>query len=257
MKLLKCLISNSEKLTEDVYRINLKFHQKFDFIPGQFVNIKTSNSLYPLLRRPISISKKICDNEIQILVKKIGVGTNLLANALVDSEIDLIGPCGNGFSLENISKNDYILIVGGGIGIAPLIGLVQWLRENNYKNIKVINGFIDQGYCDEEFLGCDYRKVNESIEKKFVTEILEESSIENKYSVIFSCGPKLMLEKIKKISKKNNILAQISLEEKMACGVGACLGCAVKIKDVELGYTYKKACEDGPVFNSSEVIFDD
>lgn len=257
MKFLKCLVSNSEKLTEDVCRINLKFYDKFDFIPGQFVNIKTSNNLHPLLRRPISISKKIDDDEIQILVKKIGVGTNLLTNVAVGSEIDLIGPLGNGFSLENFSENDSILITGGGIGIAPLIGLVQWLKENNYENIKVINGFTDEGYCDEEFLGCDYRKVNESIEKKFVTEIVEESILENKYSAIISCGPKLMLEKIKKISMKNNIQTQISIEEKMACGIGACLGCAVKIEDGKFGYTYKKVCEDGPVFNSNEVIFDD
>lgn len=257
MKLLWGEVVEVEALTSDVFRMLLKFEEPFDFKAGQFINIKTSNSDTPLLRRPISISQRIDEYTIELLIKEIGVGTAQLKNKLIGEKVHLIGPLGNGFYIDEINTDTRVLLVGGGIGSAPLRGLYQELTSRGADNIQVINGFSKSPFGGDYFKDVDYREVNEEEEQIFVTDYIEKEVDLSQYDVVFSCGPKPMLQRIAEMARKANIKAQISLEEKMACGIGVCLGCAIKVKKGELNYTYKKVCVDGPVFMSDEVIFDD
>jgi dihydroorotate dehydrogenase electron transfer subunit len=253
MRLLEAEIIRSECVSKDVFKVQLHFEESFSCEPGQFVNIKVSSVDAPLLRRPISISRQIDEYTIELLVKQIGMGTEILKKKLIGEKLDLIGPLGNGFFLDNVKPEDRILLIGGGIGIAPLVGLCDALKRKSVKNITVINGFTDHPYGEELFTGTQYREIDESIDKKYVTECVDFSE----FDLVFSCGPKPMLKRLSEMAEESQTNLQISLEEKMACGIGVCLGCAIKIKIASEKYTYKKVCVDGPVFNSSEVMFDE
>ena len=188
-------------------------------IPGQFIHIKCSKDNYPLLRRPLSIHRMDKDKgEIFILFQVVGEGTKLLAQRAVGNDLNIIGPIGNGFNIY--PKSQKIMIVGGGIGVAPLIALAEKSVAEG-KEVRVLTG-----------------------------------------ASIFTCGPKAILRKIADIASRISINCQVSLEERMGCGIGACLGCVCKIKTKKQknnkeGYYYKRVCVDGPVFKASEVIWDD
>lgn len=228
---------------------------------GQFLNIKITHNYSPLLRRPFSIHR-IQGENIEILYKVVGKGTEILSQKKPNESIDIIGPLGNGFEL--ISYNLTPIIVSGGMGVAPLVFLAEKLFKNPKSKIKNIPLVLlgaktkEDILCEEEFkkLGC---KVEISTDdgsygfKGKVTDLLKYLlSTRNYYklSTIYACGPRPMLKEIATISKRFNIPAQVSLEEHMACGIGICLGCSVKTKS-----GYKRVCKDGPVFKVEEIIW--
>jgi len=236
-------------------------------IPGQFIHIKCSQDYYPLLRRPLSIHRiNKVKGEIFILFKVVGEGTKLLAERVSGGDLDILGPLGNGFSIYPQSKK--VMIVGGGIGVAPLLALAEE-SINQGKEVRVLIGasqkelvFGENSFTD---LGAKVDIATENGSYKYkglVTDLLTEAISIWLPDQIFACGPKTILRKIADITSNTNINGQVSIEERMGCGIGACLGCVCKIKIKEKNnnkeeYYYKRVCVDGPVFDASEVIWDE
>ena len=220
--------------------------------PGQFLHIRINESLYPLMRRPISIHKT--DKQrgiITILYHVAGKGTAELAKQKEGGSLDVMGPLGKGFP---IIKDKKCAVIGGGIGTAPLLELVKSLE-----NCDAYLGFRDAAYKLEDFEEACGRVLVATEDGStgyggFVTELLKENL--KSYEVIYSCGPKPMLKKVMEICQSNGVQCYVSLEERMGCGIGACLVCACKIKGEDGQWHHKKACKDGPVFDAREVEFD-
>ena len=226
--------------------------------PGQFLHVRCSRDTYPLLRRPLSIHNVEKDkDEVQILFKVVGTGTKMLSELKTGDRIDALGPLGNGFKID--TKKNVAVLVGGGYGIAPLFYLAKELKGK----IKAIYAFIgakskDSVICNEDFksLGVEVVVGTEdgSMGKKCLicdpVNVLLSSKIIEDQTEIFACGPHGMLKELSSLALEKRIPCQISMEEKMACGIGTCLGCVVKTKE-----GYKKVCEDGPVFDSRDIIW--
>lgn len=227
--------------------------------PGQFVNILASDKFEPLLRRPFSIHN-VSDSKLEILYRVVGKATELFSQKKPGEKLNVLGPLGNGFDLKK--KKGRITLVGGGIGIAPLIFLAEKLAEVKSKKGKVkITALIGAKnkkhiLCADELknLGCEVKIATEDGSfgfKGLITELLKQNiKTKDRPRTIFSCGPKPMLKETANISKKYNIATQLSLEEHMACGIGACFGCVVNTK-----HGYKRVCKEGPVFDIKEIIF--
>jgi len=250
------VLSNIE-IAPNIHRIELERRSEFgDIIPGQFVHIKCGEEGGLLLRRPISISY-FDDKKIGLVIRNAGKGTAILCSAKVGQTWDVLGPLGNGFTVQNHHKK--IMIVGGGIGTAPLLELAKQVQD---RDVTVLLGYKNVCFLTEEFM--NYAKVvrvatedgNEG-HKGFVTELVIDEIRGQKPDVLYACGPEPMLKGIQSLCRQYDIRSQISVEERMACGVGACLVCACKLAKVEDGYKYSRACKDGPVFSGDEVIFDE
>ncbi len=236
-------------------------------LPGQFVNIKVNSCQEPLLRRPFSIHR-VSGSNIEILYEVLGKGTQILAQRKAGEYLDIIGPLGNGFDLRfAISEKRKAILVAGGIGVAPLLFLAEQLIKRNtqyaIRNTLVLIGAKrkNQVLCEQEFkkLGCEVKIATDDGSGGFkgrVTDlllsILRANGLTGKQATIYACGPRPMLKEIANISQKYNIPAQISLEEHMACGIGACLGCVVNTKN-----GYQRVCKEGPVFAADKIVWED
>lgn len=227
--------------------------------PGQFVHVKVNSSCSPLLRRPLSIydaDKKL--GSITLLYKVVGEGTNLLARVRTKEYIDVMGPLGTGFNVK--PAGDRVLMIGGGVGIAPLIYLARVLAEQNY-DIKVLHGADSRrnlvAFEKLRSLGVEFFPATDdgsAGHKGAVTELLDKKIDSRRIDYIYACGPDKMMARVAEYAFKNNIPGQVSLEEHMACGVGACLGCARKLKSTDTEYV--KICKDGPVFDMETIEFE-
>jgi dihydroorotate dehydrogenase electron transfer subunit len=235
-------------------------------IPGQFVNIKLTDAVEPFLRRPFSIHR-VGNKNIEILYEVVGPGTEILSKKKPQEYLDVIGPLGTGFSYHLLLTDHRLpILVAGGMGVAPLIFLAEKLAEikNQRAKIKIIvligTKTKKQILCENEFkkLGCDVKIATDDGSKGFkgkVTDLLRDflrTTNDERRTTIYACGPHPMLKEIANISQKYNILAQISLEEHMACGIGVCLGCVVNTKN-----GYQRVCKEGPVFAADEIVWED
>jgi dihydroorotate dehydrogenase electron transfer subunit len=228
--------------------------------PGNFVHIKVGSNDYPLLRRAFSIHTIEKDNEsFQILFNVVGKGTEILSRKSAGDTLDILGPVGNSFSLPEKSKE--IMLVAGGMGIAPLWFLFTHLIKRSHKNkltfflgakskTKLLYAEKLKSSGARLIIATDDGSVGR---KGLVTEVFLNEIKKRKYDLqklaVYSCGPQMMLKRMSEITKRFDLFCQISLETHMACGVGACWGCVVKLKDG----TYKRVCVDGPVFDGREV----
>lgn len=218
---------------------------------GQFVEIYPDNGVN-LLPRPISICEIDKDNgTLRIVFQVVGKGTNLFSKLSENDEIRVMGPCGNGYTLHQDCEH---ILVGGGIGVPPLLETVKNLKGKK----TVILGFRSGSFLVDEFK--KYADVHVATDdgsvgfKGNVVELMKSLDING--DVIYSCGPKIMLKFLSQYAQEKNIVCQVSMEERMACGIGACVGCVIKIKEGSQ-WTYKKVCKDGPVFDACEVIWND
>ena len=216
---------------------------------GQFVSLYCSNETR-LLPRPISlceINKK--EGLIRLVYRIVGKGTQEFSKLKVKDRIKILGPFGNGFTLEGKD----VLIVGGGIGIPPLLELAKPLKVNP----KIVLGYKDEVFLDKDFK--KYGKVYISTEdgslgtKGNVIDAIVENKLDG--DMIFACGPMPMLRGLKDYGEKNKIRAQFSLEERMACGIGACLSCVCKTKEKDPHTNVKntRICKEGPVFYADKI----
>jgi len=240
-------------------------------VPGQFVMVKVSAGDAPLLRRPLGIHRLVPGlrrgqggrRGIELLYEVVGPGTRILAQKRPGEYLDIIGPLGNGFSLAPAEEEVRSLLVAGGMGVAPLVFLAEKLKEVKSKKSKVkilvLLGAKNKDHilCEKEFrrLECEVRVATDDASKGhkgYVSELLKEvvSNPERGPWSIYACGPRPMLAAVSGIAKTCGIPAQVSLEEHMACGIGACLGCAVSTKD-----GFKRACKEGPVFDIDEIVW--
>jgi dihydroorotate dehydrogenase electron transfer subunit len=254
----KAAIVRTEQLTADIYRITVKADNiAKSAMPGQFVMVKVSDGLDPLLRRPFSIHQVADDGSVQVLFKILGKGTRLMAGLQPGQEMDLVGPLGHGFS---IAKECQHCLVGGGMGIAPLLFLAgQILKECEPAAIKVLLGArtsveISTVIGDFESMGLTVQAATEDGSlghHGLVTELLEQLDQQKQWRV-YTCGPYPMLKAVVGQCKKQRWGCQVSLETFMACGLAACLGCAIHKPDMS-GYVH--VCKDGPVFEAEEVAW--
>lgn len=264
MKILSGEILLNKKYTENLYKIEI-FSPYIckNALPGQFVNVKCcyEGSLDPLLRRPFGIyeiDKRFNVFSILYLVK--GKGTIFLSKLKKGEMLNFIGPLGNAMKIDTKSENH--LLIGGGIGIAPLCMIARHLMELQ-KNVYFIAGFKDEAFYSWEKelakIVKNYRIFTENGsfgEKGIPTDFIREHISEYKNFSITCCGPREMLKTLQYILQNGRIPATVLMEEIMACGIGTCMGCVIKIKEGSDSFTYKKVCSDGPAFNLMEVIFD-
>ncbi|NSW89964.1 MAG: dihydroorotate dehydrogenase electron transfer subunit [Firmicutes bacterium] len=232
--------------------------------PGQFVNIKCCEGFNAILRRPVSICSVDRENKnVTIVFQKRGTGTSYLAKKRAGDVLDLIGPLGSHFDLSENYKN--IAVVGGGIGIFPLLFLLEQ-KQCVHKTAYI--GFRSKNYVvlEEAFKHNSHELIISTDDgslgqKGFITDLLEKRILEEgikgeKYDIIYTCGPGPMMKKVVELASKAGIKCQVSLEQRMGCGIGACLACACKIK-LRDDWQYKRVCKDGPIFWGEEVDFDD
>lgn len=235
--------------------------------PGQFLMLRLSDSYEPLLPRPMSIHQIIRVQKgkpkgFRILLKISGRGTKLLAHKKEGDELQVIGPLGNGFAIDGDRAES--LLVAGGIGVAPMLFLTEemasisispkiFIGAATSEDLLVLDKF--KGLSSDLFITTeDGSQGYKGMITQRLEEYLRDSNI-SKEAIIYACGPREMLKQVAQLSRMHNLPCQLSLEARMACGVGACLGCAVKVKSEGKDYQYKRTCLEGPVFNAHEVIW--
>ena len=233
-------IQSNEQIAKNVYRMQLA-GDTAGILPGQFVNIRVQGQF---LRRPISVCN-ITDGILTIIYKVVGVGTEAMSHLPVGMQLDILTILGNGYDLSK--AGDAPLLVGGGVGVPPMYMLARQLREMG-KEVRVILGFNtkDEVFYEEEFraLGCDVTVTTVDGShgvKGFVTNALD-----GKQSYYYTCGPLPMIKALLQAAGTNG---EVSMEERMGCGFGACMGCTIQTTKGP-----KRVCKEGPVFAASELL---
>lgn len=244
------LITEQVKLAEDIYSMWIKSEEiALTAKPGQFVSLYCKDGSR-LLPRPISICEidKV-QGTVRLVYRSAGKGTKEFSALKSQDSIEVMGPLGNGFALEGKKA----LLIGGGIGIPPMLELAKNLNCDK----QIVLGYRDTTFMENEF--APFGKVYLSTEdgskgtKGNVLDAIKENNLEA--DIIFACGPTPMLRGIQTYALERGIRCQLSLEERMACGIGACLGCVCKTKEVDhhSNVKNKRICKDGPVFYAEEV----
>jgi len=216
--------------------------------PGQFVNLYLNDESL-LLPRPISVCDW-ADGVLTLVYAVVGVGTKVMSSYGRGARIRISSPLGNGFACDGIKS---CVLVGGGVGVPPLLYLAKRLAAEGCVNILVVLGFRSEPFLDIEF-PCGVQVATDDGSYGFkgnALELLEKVAIPAGTQLL-ACGPKPMLGALAKFAAERGIELQVSLEERMGCGYGACVGCVCKTTDGS-----RKVCEDGPVFSGGEVIWDD
>lgn len=277
MQKLKLRVKSNDLIADHIYSMDL-ICEDFDinnFKAGQFLHIKCGAGIDPLLRRPISICDIDTDNKIiNIIYRKEGKGTAILAEMRAGDITDCLGPLGNGFTNKDVQIGQTVLMVGGGIGVPPLYHLAKELKSKGAV-IKSIIGF-NSGkdvFLEKEFAELGdvhvttmdgsaghHGMVTDLFDTDKIHSFSEKTKLESdetsSWDRLYTCGPTAMLAAIQKVLSNSNKPAYMSLEERMACGLGACLACVchpTETKKDSWEKSYKKICCDGPVFELQEV----
>jgi dihydroorotate dehydrogenase electron transfer subunit len=255
----------NRKVKAAYYKIGLACSAHYETSkPGQFVMLRLSGRTQPLLRRPFSIHNLIITrgmaNGIELLYKVVGQGTAALALQKAGDRVDILGPLGTGFLIPRQAKRIYA--VGGGIGVAPLVFLIAQLHRRNV-DLAGSRVFIggrtgDDVLCRQDFaqFGVPVQTTTDdgsAGDQCLVTLPLEEVIAHAPPDIIAACGPMAMLGCVVGIAEKYRVACQVSIETMMACGMGACLGCAVEGRGQPERYLH--ACLDGPVFDAGDLKF--
>ncbi len=227
------------------------FRMEFEFageaLPGQFIMLKVAEHNDPLLRRPMSIAG-LDGGVMSVIFKVVGRGTALLAEKKAGDHIDVLGPFGSAFTPP---KTDAVLLVAGGIGVAPLL---FWAKRNPSRRAAAFIGGATENdiLCSDEFSEAHVATENGSVGRKglVTAPLIEHAAYKNKTGYILACGPTGMLKAIDQLAVKDGLRGELSLEERMGCGFGVCLGC---VCDTTGGR--KRMCVEGPVFKTGEVLW--
>lgn len=269
--LFKSMVLANHEVSPGYYRMRVTApHDLLSASPGQFVMVRVRDSIDPLLRRPfgifdIGVMPAAYDGGtdqvyLEMLYKVVGKGTAMLATLHHGDTLDFLAPLGAGFDLGD--PNEEKVLVGGGIGLAPLYFLAKKLVETSTVRLFIGGRTREDILCVTEFerLGIEtYVSTDDGTLGScgLVTDVLERHLAENDLGkTIYSCGPMPMLQAVAGIARRRSIPCQVSLEAHMACGMGACLGCVVKGSEHADGHPdYRCVCKDGPVFDFRQLMW--
>ena len=250
-KISVAVIKENMLIAPDIYRMEIELSEDINALPGQFVNVYLDDGAH-LLPRPISICRAE-DNRLTLVYRAVGVGTKIMAGLTEGDTLRVSDPLGNGFTLP---ESGNVLLVGGGVGVPPMLGTAIAAKA------KGLNVIAAHGYRSELFLKEEFERVGQLLIATddgsagyhgTVVDLLRSSDIPADTTVL-SCGPKPMLKALVQYCEEKGLPVQVSLEERMGCGFGACVGCVCKLNQ-NGNIVQKRVCKDGPVFNGSEVIF--
>ncbi|MDO9154042.1 MAG: dihydroorotate dehydrogenase electron transfer subunit [Paludibacter sp.] len=246
--MLDLVVKNNEFLNNQYFILKLSSPEKLpEMLPGQFVEVRVDGSSESFLRRPISINYVDREmNELWLLIQIIGAGTRKLSELKAGNFLNLIFPLGNSFTLP-AKKDSNLLLIGGGVGIAPLLFWGSYLHKLGYKCNFLLGGRSKENLlqlCEFERFGNVHTTTEDGShgERGFVTQhsLLKSTNFE----AIYSCGPTPMMKAVALYAAEKGIFCEVSLENTMACGIGACLCCVTDTVD---GHVC--VCTEGPVFN--------
>ncbi len=248
----RAVIVSQKCIGTDIYDMVLSFPKGAkEAKPGQFIAMYCEDGT-KLLPRPISICGIDAEKgTLRVVYRIAGEGTRLFSEMKEGDSLEVMGPLGNGFTM----KDKKAVIVGGGIGIPPMLELARQLSCEK----TVVLGYRDELFLKEEFDSCaDVVVATEDGScgtKGTVIDAIKAAQVSG--DIIYACGPMLMLKALAEYADEYGMEAQISLEERMACGIGACLGCICKTKekDHHTNVNNTRICKDGPVFDAKEVVF--
>lgn len=247
-------VIRQNKIADGIYSMWIETSAAKETKPGQFIDVYVNDDS-KLLPRPISICE-VKDDSLRIVYRVVGGGTKIMSTYQEGDEIQIIGPLGNGFD----TRDGKAILVGGGIGIPPMVELAKNLSEKIGKE----NVISVMGYRDELFLTDELEQFSTVViatedgstgTKGTVIDALNENGVDG--DILYACGPIPMLKALKDWANGKDIECQVSLEERMACGIGACLACVCKTKekDEHSNVCNKRICKDGPVFDANEIDF--
>lgn len=256
-----CSVINNFEIAQDIFCMTLKLPDTFDekCIPGQFAELKIPHHNEHVLRRPISINTFDKDNNtVTFAYQVVGKGTAVLSELKEGDKVLVLLPLGNGFTRLNNKK---ILMVGAGIGAAPL---KYYAEEYSDNEITAVLGFRNS---DKIYQSDDFKKICSNVHictddgsngiKNYAAVLAKDVASRNNFDHIVACGPNIVLKQVAELANELNIPCELSLEARMGCGIGACMGCNVTVRDSNGNKIYKRCCSDGPVFDSKEVVFDE
>lgn len=249
-------VVSQEELAEGIFSMWIHTEAALNAVPGQFISMYTNDSS-KLLPRPISICEiDRKESNLRVVYRVTGrhTGTEQFSRLRAGDTVPMIGPLGNGFPLEK-GQGKKVFLIGGGIGVPPILELAK------------------QIVCDKKQIVVGYRDMHTFLKEEFeengavyistedgsvgtegnVLDAIRENTLEA--DIIYACGPTPMLRAIKEYAEEKNIVCYVSMEERMACGIGACLGCICKTKDRDQHSNVhnRRICKDGPVFLATEV----
>ena len=257
----------NKEISRDCFKMGLACPETYAMAkPGQFIMLRLARLTDPLLRRPFSIHNLIDSNGrtegIELLYKVVGKATAIMARQKPGNMVDLLGPLGTGFVIPRDAPDIYV--VAGGIGVAPMVFLAARLHQSRF-DFSGCRVFIGGRTKDDLLCLDDFRSLGLAVETTtddgsagdqcLVTHPLEVAVDQRRPDLIVACGPTAMLDCVIGIAEKHHIPCQVSIETMMACGMGACLGCAVRGRGDRSGYLH--ACLDGPVFDATELMLAD
>ena len=245
---IKCGLLSNEQIAKDIFDMRLSYpEQQLPVSCGQFAHVYVPSKT---LRRPISVCD-VSDGVLRLVYQLKGEGTRLMSQMKPGQEVDILAPLGKGFKLE--AEKRYCL-VGGGIGVPPMLYTAKQAEAplviTGFRNSELVILQEDLKAAGAELvLSTDDGSAGV---KGFVTDIMLEKIDE--FDEVLACGPTPMLKAVARLCAEHGKKCQVSLEERMACGIGACLGCAVKVRE-NGEEIMRHVCKDGPVFNAEEVVF--
>lgn len=257
---IKAKLLKKEELKPEIFKFSVQADEIVNTArPGNFIEIRVNDDIEPFLRRPISIYNMDKEKGILEFIFQVkGKGTTILAKRNEGEAIDIVGPLG--FGTFKYSSYENLAIIGGGIGVFPLYELAKNAKNEN-KNVNTYLGFRNK---DLVVLENEFKQVSNQLtittddgsysQKGFAIDFLKKDIEAGKIDSIYACGPLPMLRAVRELALEKNIPCQISLEERMACGLGVCLGCAVKTaKSSKEAPEYWHVCKAGPVFQAKDV----
>ncbi len=263
-------VLNNEEVAPQYFLMKIGLSVAFgEPLPGQFIMIRIAGLTEPFLGRPISIYSYRPGKssvEIELLFRVVGKGTQILAGLIAGSQVEVHGPLGGSYEIYPEKEN--IVFIAGGIGVAPLSLLAQYLCETAGVKSGQMNFYLGARTA-KEIVGldrlaslCYYLQTctddGTQGRKAQVTRAFQKDM--KKYdparTAVYACGPRAMMKALKGILTNSGFHCQVSLEERMACGTGACMGCAVAIRDKSGNAAYRRVCTDGPVFDLADVVWE-
>lgn len=247
-------VVSNEKLCPAFYRMCIDAKSIVKSIkPGQFVHLRVNDGFEPFFRRPFSVYRN--QKHVEIFYEAVGPGTSIMSRMKKGDTLDVLGPVGTPFKLPPKGIKQIVMIAGG-IGVAPFLALTDVLKKKNYELILLYGGRTgNHVYPMKEFKqnGCKVYVATDDGSKGVkgrITKLFDKIDVNPKTTYVYTCGPNPMMAAVQKFARENNLQGQAACEEIMACALGACLGCSIETTE-----GFKTVCYDGPAFDLDIIKF--